>query len=347
MSADRLLETLARPGAQLSALYVVMGDDPLLTIEAADGLRATAKAAGYLDRTSFLMDARGDWSALGVSAQSGSLFGDKQLVEISLPTGKPGKQGAEALISLAARSKGVTNGDVLTIVSLPRLDKASRDSKWASALFSAGTMVDLANIERAQLPKWIEQRLARQKQRAEPTTLEWLADKVEGNLLAAHQEILKLGLLFDEGLLPADAVEQAVMNVARYNIFGLRDAMLVGDVPRLVRMMGGLKAEGEALPLVLWAIGEEIRTLARVSQAQAAGQDLTSVLRSQRVFGTHEGLARQALSRVAARSWPAAVQHAHEVDRLIKGLPVAGRLQDPWEEMTRLAMRVAAAGARA
>ena len=347
MSADRLLETLARPGAQLSALYVVMGDDPLLTIEAADGLRAIAKAAGYLDRTSFLMDARGDWSALGVSAQSGSLFGDKQLVEISLPTGKPGKQGAEALISLAARSKGVSNGDVLTIVSLPRLDKASRDSKWASALFSAGTMVDLANIERAQLPKWIEQRLARQKQRAEPTTLEWLADKVEGNLLAAHQEILKLGLLFDEGLLPADAVEQAVMNVARYNIYGLRDAMLVGDVPRLVRMMGGLKAEGEALPLVLWAIGEEIRTLARVSQAQATGQDLTSVLRSQRVFGTHESLARQALSRVAARNWPAAVQHAHEVDRLIKGLPVAGRLQDPWEEMTRLAMRVAAAGARA
>ena len=258
MSADRLLETLARPGAQLSALYVVMGDDPLLTIEAADGLRAVAKAAGYLDRTSFLMDARGDWSALGASAQSGSLFGDKQLVEISLPTGKPGKQGADTLVSLAARSKGVSDGDVLTIVSLPRLDKASRDSKWASALFAAGTVLDLANIERAQLPKWIEQRLARQNQRAEPATLEWLADKVEGNLLAAHQEILKLGLLFDEGLLPAEAVEQAVMNVARYNIYGLRDAMLAGDVPRLVRMMGGLKAEGEALPLVLWAFCEEI-----------------------------------------------------------------------------------------
>ena len=326
MSAERLLETLARPGAQLSALYVVMGDDPLLTIEAADGLRAVAKAAGYFDRTSFLMDARSDWSALGVSAQSGSLFGDKQLVEISLPTGKPGKQGADALISLATRSNGVSNGDVLTIVSLPRLDKASRDSKWASALFAAGTMLDLANIERAQLPKWIEQRLARQKQRAEPATLQWLSDKVEGNLLAAHQEIF--------------------MNVARYNIYGLRDAMLAGDVPRLVRMMGGLKAEGEALPLVLWAIGEEIRTLARVSHAQAAGQDLTSVLRSQRMFGAHESLARQALARVAARSWPAAVQHAHEVDRLIKGLQVAGRLQDPWEEMTRLAMRVAAAGAR-
>ena len=346
MDLDRLIETLARPGAQLAALFVVMGDDPLLTIEAADALRGVAKAAGYLDRTSFLMDARSDWSSLGVSAQSGSLFGDKQLVEISLPTGKPGKQGAEALLSLAQRSQGVVDGEVLTIVSLPRLDKASRDSKWASALFSAATTLDLPNVERAQLPRWISQRLARQHQQAEAATLEWLADKVEGNLLAAHQEILKLGLLFDEGLLPAQAVEQAVMNVARYNVFGLRDAMLAGDVPRLVRMMNGLKAEGEALPLVLWAIGEEIRTLARVSQTQAAGQDLSSVLRSQRIFGAHEALARQALSRVAARNWPAAVQHAHEVDRLIKGLQVAGRLQDPWEEMTRLAMRVAAAGAR-
>ena len=346
MSVDRLIETLSRPGAQLAALYVVMGDDPLLTIEAADALRVVAKTAGYLDRASFLMDARSDWSALGISTQSGSLFGDKQLVEISLPTGKPGKQGADALIGLANSSKGVSDGEVLTIVSLPRLDKASRDSKWASALFAASTLLDLPNVERTQLPKWIEQRLARQKQKAEPATLEWLADKVEGNLLAAHQEILKLGLLFDEGPLPAEAVQQAVMNVARYNIYGLRDAMLIGDVPRLVRIMDGLKAEGEALPLVLWAIGEEIRTLARISQASATGQDLSSVLRSQRMFGAHETLARQALARVAARNWPAAVQHAHEVDRLIKGLQVPGRLQDPWEEMTRLAMRVAAAGTR-
>ena len=347
MDVDRLIETLERPGAQLAALYVVMGDDPLLTIEAADALRGVAKASGYLDRASFLMDARSDWNALGVSTQSGSLFGDKQLVELSLPTGKPGKQGAEALIGLANRSKGVSNGDVLTIVSLPRLDKASRDSKWATALFAASTTLDLPNVERAQLPKWIAQRLAKQKQKADVATLEWLADKVEGNLLAAHQEILKLGLLFDEGLLPADAVEQAVMNVARYNVFGLRDAMLAGDVPRLVRMMSGLKAEGEALPLVLWAIGEEIRTLARVAQASATGQDLGSMLRSQRIFGAHEALARQALARVTPRNWPAAVQHAHEVDRLIKGLQVAGRLHDPWEELTRLALRVAAAGARA
>ncbi len=346
MDPERLIENLSRPGASLAALYVVVGDDPLLTIEAADALRVIAKTAGYLERTSFLMDARSDWSTLSVSSQSGSLFGDKQLVELALPTGKPGKQGADALIALASRCSGVADGDVLTIVSLPRLDKTTRDSKWASALLNAGTVLDMPNIERAQLPQWIAKRLAKQSQQASPETLTWLADKVEGNLLAAHQEILKLGLLFEPGMLDAAEVEQAVMNVARYNVFGLRDAMLSGDVPRMLRMMSGLKAEGEALPLVLWAVGEEIRSLARVAQAAATGQDMSSVLRSQRIFGQHERLAREAIARVPARNWPAAVQHAHEVDRLIKGLHVAGRLQDPWEEMSRLAMRVAVSPAR-
>ena len=142
-------------------------------------------------------------------------------------------------------------------------------------------------------------------------------------------------------MLSAEDVEHAVLNVARYDVFGLRDAMLAGEVTRMLRMMAGLRAEGEALPLVLWAIGEEVRSLSRVAQALASGQDAAGVLRSMRIFGQHERLARQALARVAPRAWPAAVAHAHEVDRLIKGLAVNGRLSDPWEEMTRLAMRIA------
>jgi len=341
VDAQRLLNELSRPGASLAALFVVTGDDPLLTIEATDTLRAITRAAGFLERSSFLMDARSDWSALAMAGQSGSLFGDKQLVEISLPTGKPGKTGADALIALAKRCASMAAEEVLTIVSLPRLDRATREGKWASALLSAGKLLDIPSVERAQLPRWIADRLARQAQEADAETLQWLADKVEGNLLAAHQEILKLGLLFEPGKLAANDVEQSVMNVARYDVFGLRDAMLAGDVPRMIRIMDGLKAEGEALPLVLWAVGEEIRTLARISQAVSGGQDLSGVLRSQRVFGSREPLVRKALSRVSARSWPAAVQHAHEVDRLIKGLHVSGRLQDPWEEMNRLAMRIA------
>lgn len=341
MDAQRLLKELSRPGATLPALFVITGDDPLLTIEATDGLRAMAKAAGYLDRSAFLMDAKSDWSALAMASQSGSLFGDKQLVELSLPTGKPGKQGGDALVALAKRCAGQHAQDVLTLVSLPRLDKATRDGKWATALQSAGTFIEIPKVDRAALPRWIAERLARQSQETDEQTLAWLADKVEGNLLAAHQEILKLGLLFDPGTLSAHDIEQSVMNVARYDVFSLRDAMLIGDVPRMLRIMNGLKAEGEALPLVLWAVGEEIRTLARIAQAVAAGQDLSSVLRSQRVFGPRENLVRRALTRVPRRTWPAAVQHAHEVDRLIKGLHVSGRLHDPWEEMNRLAMRIA------
>lgn len=341
MDAQRLINELSRPGASLAALYVVTGDDPLLTIEATDGLRTAAKAAGYLERTSFMMDARSDWSALSTASQSGSLFGDKQLVEISLPTGKPGRQGADALIALSKRCAGLSAGDVLTVVSLPRLDKATRESKWASALQASGKLIDIPSVERVQLPRWIAERLARQSQEADTETLQWLADKVEGNLLAAHQEILKLGLLFEPGKLDPKDVEQSVMNVARYDVFSLRDAMLSGDVTRMLRVMDGLKAEGEALPLVLWAVGEEIRTLARIAQSVSAGQDMSSVLRSHRVFGQREALVRKALARVSPRNWSAAVQHAHEVDRLIKGMHVAGRLQDPWEEMNRLAMRIA------
>ncbi|MGE8637249.1 MAG: DNA polymerase III subunit delta, partial [Achromobacter sp.] len=236
--------------------------------------------------------------------------------------------------------------DTLVLIALPRLDKATRESRWVQALARGGMMVDIPNIERGRLPAWVGMRLARQNQRADGATLQWMADKVEGNLLAAHQEIQKLGLLYPEGQLAAEDVERAVLNVARYDVFGLRDAMLAGDISRTIRMIDGLRAEGEALPLVLWAVGEEIRLLARVAEARALGQDVNGLMRRLRIFGAHERLALQALSRVQPGVWPAAVQHAHEVDRLIKGLSVPGRLSDPWEEMTRLALRVAAAGGR-
>lgn len=339
MDVDRLIRQLEQPGQSLAALYVITGDDPLLTIEAADGLRAAARRAGYTERTSLVMDARSDWSLLSKASGSGSLFGDRQLLEISLPTGKPGKQGADALMALAAQNAGLNDADVLNIVSLPRLDRATRESKWALALFNAATVLDLPNIERPQLPSWIGQRLARQGHRADNETLQWLADKVEGNLLAAHQEILKLGLLYEPGQLSIEQVSQAVLNVARYDVFDLRDAMLAGNAARVLRVLDGLRAEGEALPLLLWAVGEEIRLLARVVQSVNQGMDASAAMRSMRIFGQHERLARQAIDRIPARHWPALVQHAHDVDKIIKGLPVAGRLQDPWQEIARLIMR--------
>ena len=302
LDANGLANHLARAGQKLAPLYTVSGDEPLLVTEAVDALRAAARAAGYTDRSSLVMDARSDWSAVTAATQSVSLFGDRRVLEIKIPTGKPGKTGGDTLARLAEQARAHPDPDTLVLVALPKLDKATRDSKWAQALAAGGMMVDLATIERPQLPAWIGARLARQNQHADDATLQWMADKVEGNLLAAHQEIQKLGLLYPEGELTAEDVERAVLNVARYDVFGLRDAMLTGDSARTLRMLEGLRAEGEALPLVLWAVGEEIRLLARVAEARRLGQETGALMRRLRIFGAHERLALQALNRVPPQS---------------------------------------------
>lgn len=341
-SLIRQLEQGEQTGRTLDGLYVITGDEPLLVTEALDGLRACATKAGYLERTSLVMDARSDWSAVTAAIQNVSLFGDRRLIELKIPGGKPGKTGGDTLVRLAdlARNSGLS--DTIVLISLPRLDRATKSSKWATALQQARAFLEIPGIERGALPTWIQQRLARQGQQLESQSLEWMADKVEGNLLAAHQEIQKLGLLYPEGPISPQDVEQAVLDVARYDVFGLRDAMLLGQAGRAVHILHGLRDEGEALPLVLWAVGDEIRLLARLSASHAAGQDIGAAMRQHRVFGHREQLLRQTLRRLPAALWPVAVQHAHEVDRLIKGLKVAGRLDDPWEELSRLVLRVAA-----
>ncbi len=341
LDPDRLLDQLGKPHAVLDTLYVVSGDEPLLVTETVDGLRAAASAQGYRERTSLVMDARSDWSTVMAATQNISLFGDRRLIELKVPTGKPGRAGADTLGKLAAMAQDNALTDTLVLISLPRLDKPTRASKWATALARAATSVEVPSIGRADLPLWIRQRLARQNQQLEPGSLEWMADKVEGNLLAAHQEIQKLALLYPEGAVSPKQVEQAVLNVARYDVFGLRDAMLAGNASKALQVLAGLRAEGEALPLVLWAVGDEVRVLARLAAAQAAGQDLGSVMRQQRVFGQREQLVRQALRRLPPNGWAAAVQHAHDVDRLIKGLKVPGRLDNAWDELARLIMRIA------
>ncbi len=341
LDSDRLIQELqAGKPSILDHLYVLTGDETLLVNESIDALRAAGLRDGYTERVSLTLDARGDWSSIQAATHSVSLFGDRPLVTVSIPSGRPGRTGGEALQALAQSARSGQLSDAVVVVTLPRLDRATQASKWAQALMAAATVVDIAQIDRPRLPRWIGDRLARQGQRVNPETLEWISDRVEGNLLAAFQEIQKLGLLYPEGELSNEDVEQAVLDVARYNVFGLRDAMLAGYPKRTLNMLKGLQAEGEPLPLVLWAIGDEVRTLARLAAAQSAGQ-LQAELRRQRVFGAREPLVRPALNRVAPRSWPAAVQHAHDIDRLIKGLAPSGRMHDPWAELERLALRVA------
>lgn len=337
---DGLLQQLQKAATPLAPLYIVSGDENLLVIEAMDALRTAAMAQGHTERTRLMLDARSDWTAVMGATQNVSLFGDRQLLELALPSGKPGKAGADALESLATRLRRGELPDTLVTLSLPRLDKATRSAKWAAALLEAGTLVEVPTIDRNALPRWIGQRMARQGQELDADTLAWMADKVEGNLLAAYQEIQKLALLHPPGKLAGEDVRRAVLDVARYDVFDLRDAMLEGKAARALAILEGLRGEGEALPLILWAVGDEIRLLARLSALQAAGGDVAGEMRRNRVFGSREQGLRRTLARVPAGAWRAAVQHAHDIDRLIKGLKVPGLLDDPWEELSRLLLRI-------
>ncbi|WP_296652093.1 DNA polymerase III subunit delta [Paraburkholderia sp.] len=341
----------------LAGLYVVYGDEHLLAQEACDRIRAAARAAGFTDRSVFTVERGFDWSSLLGASQSMSLFGDRQLVELRIPSGKPGKEGADALKTLAGSARSaagsVAIADVLTLVTLPRLDAATQKSAWFSALAEAGVALKIDPVERAQLPNWIGQRLAQQGQRVAPgedgrRALQFVAERVEGNLLAAHQEIQKLGLLYEQGVLSFEQIHDAVLNVARYDVFKLNEAMLTGDVGRLARMLDGLRGEGEAAVLVLWAVVEEIRTLLRIKRGVAAGKPLAMLLRENRVWGPRERLIGPALSRLTDAALERALATAARLDRQVKGLSAQARGEwrnalppDAWDGLFELAMTVA------
>lgn len=342
------LEGQLRKG--VAPLYTVYGDEHLLVQEAVDRIRAAARAAGFTDRTVFSVERGFDWSAVAGATRSMSLFGDRQLIELRIPGGKPGKEGGEALRGLAHGA----GPDASLIVTLPRLDAATQKSAWFVALSDAGVAVRVDPVERAALPNWIGQRLAAQAQHVPPgeegrRVLQFIAERVEGNLLAAHHEIQKLGLLYPPGVLDFEAVHEAVLNVARYDVFKLNEAMLAGDVPRLARMLDGLRGEGEAPVLVLWAVAEEIRALLRVCRGRAAGKPLGVLARENRIYGAREQSLGAAVARVDALRLERALALAARLDRQIKGLTAgparalaAGAPADPWGGLFDLAMTVAA-----
>jgi DNA polymerase III subunit delta len=328
----------------LKPLYVLCGDEALLQQEAADAIRAAARVQGHQERTLFTVaGAHFDWSAVHAAGSALSLFADKQLVEIRVPSGKPGKDGAVALQTLAETCAG--NDSTLTLVTLPRLEPAAAKSAWFGALEAHGVTVRTDPVERAQLPHWIAQRLQLQGQRvaAGPEgqrTLAFVADRVEGNLLAAHQEIQKLGLLYPQGELGFEQVEGAVLNVARYDPFKLAEAVLDGQAGRAQRMLDGLQAEGEAPVLVHWALAEDIRALYRVKVAQAEGKPLPLALREQRVWGPREKRFERVLPRLALPQLTAWLQDAHRVDGIVKGLKDRAWPSEPWQALHRLALTV-------
>ncbi len=321
----------------LKPLYTIHGDEPLLAQEAADAIRAAARALGYNERQVFTVSgAHFDWSGVLGAAQAMSLFADRQLIEIRIPSGKPGKDGSEALQRYCERLPE----DVLTLVTLPKLDFQQSKAAWFGALDAAGLTVRVETLARHALPAWLAQRLARQQQQVAAgeegqRTLAFFADRIEGNLLAAHQELQKLALLHPAGVLRFEQVESAVLNVARYDTAKLAEAVWTGQTARALRVLDGLQAEGEPAVMVHWTLAEDIRALARAHAALEAGKPVPLALKDARVWGVKEKLFERVLPLLASHQLADLLDAASIVDGIVKGLKHPDWPHEPWPALKR------------
>jgi DNA polymerase-3 subunit delta len=308
----------------LSPLYAVHGAETLLALEAGDAIRAAARKSGCTEREVFSAEPGADWSRLGASAANLSLFATRRLLEIRIPSGKPGAEGGKALERLCARLPE----DTVVLVMLPELEWQGLKTAWFAALEGAGTVVEAKAISREELPQWLAERLAAQKQRAGLETLEWIADRVEGNLLAARQEIEKLALLLPEGEIALDAIRDAVTDVSRFERDALLEAIHDAEPGRIARAVDSLEAEGEPLPLLLWALTEELRLMMQLTAGERPRRflDPDRTQRIQRTARKHD-----------AASFDRQLLRAHRIDRMIKGVETG----DAWEEILELSLALA------
>lgn len=336
LTADRLDAHLA---SQLAPLYTVYGDETLLVNEAVDAIRARARESGFDERDSHTVERGFDWSRLFADSRALSLFGGRRLIELRLPGGKPGRDGAEALAALPAQ----LSADVMALIVLPRIDAATQKSAWFGALDRAGVTVRVDSVELEQLPRWIAARLQRHGLRLPPgdagrALLDFLVARVEGNLLAAHQEIEKLALLFPPGELDPEAVEQTVLNVARYSVFKLGEAVLGGDAARLLRMLRGLQAEGVPPVLVHWTLAEDVRAWLRIRQGLDAARPLPELLRANRIWGPKQKLLERVLPRLRTPELERLLLLAARCDLAVKGLRPDDLPHSPWAALQVLAL---------
>jgi DNA polymerase-3 subunit delta len=328
----------AHLGRALSPLYLVHGDEPLLALEAGDAIRAAARAAGIEEREVLVVEPHFRWDAFVAANASLGLFGSRRLIDLRIPSGKPGTEGARAIEAFAARP----NADNVTLVTLPRLDRAGQSSAWFTALASAAVTIAVEPLAREALPRWIAARLARQRQSASPETLALLADVCEGNLLAARQEIEKLALLLPEGALDHGAVEAAVVDVARYDVFAASEAWLAGDAARALRILTVLEASGDGPQLAIWALGEDLHAIAAIQSMVRSGMPVAAALRNARVWGRRQGAMERAARRVRPDALPDMLGAVARLDALAKGI---GR-GNPWDDLAAVAMAIASRPAR-
>ena len=353
LSPEQLEAGLAR---RLAPAYLIAGDEPLLIQECADAIRRRARELGFAEREVYAVERGFDWAAFAGELSSLSLFAARRLIELRLKTPAAADGGAELFARFAANPPD----DILLLAISPKLGGRGQQPAWVKAFAQAGELVEVRPVEPPELPSWIQGRLRRAGLRADAEAVRLLAERVEGNLLAAHQEIEKLRLLHGEGDVDAEAVRAAVADSARFDIFKLADAAVAGDLARALRILAGLQAEGLAIPQVLWPLVREIRGLVRVRWLMDEGLALQAAMQRAGVWRNRTGMVARALARHDGRSLRDLARHAALVDRVSKGalpgnlvtaLPEegAGKVSrgDAWVELVELVRGIAGPGRRA
>ena len=329
LRADQLSKQLQQG---LSSIYLISGDEPLLVQEACDNIRIHASKQGFTERERLYADRQFEWSSLFNLTSSLSLFSEKKLIELKLETGKPGDKGSKAIVEYLENP----NPDNSLVITSPKLDGNTQRSKWVKHIEKHGVWVPIWPISIKQMPRWVEQRLQAAGLKASSQSIDLLAARTEGNLLAAHQEIEKLKLLSTDQYLTPEIVAGAVANSARYDVFTLVDRSLEGDSRGATRCLHGLKTEGTEPTVILWALAREIRQLIKVKTALDQGQGFAWAAKQAGIWEKRQGLIQQALRRLTPLELQRLLRQANMIDRSIKGL----QKNNPWDELLELTLNL-------
>ncbi|MDP6436145.1 MAG: DNA polymerase III subunit delta [Gammaproteobacteria bacterium] len=330
ITADKITSQLSKG---LSPVWFISGDQPLLVGEAVDAVRAGARAEGFDERESHVADARFNWDKLLGGLDNLSLFANRKIVEVQLATGKPGREGGAAIVELAANPPP----DTLFIISSPKLDSSTAKTKWAKTLASDGVYVEVRSPKPGQLPGWLRGRLRDAGLECDNEALELLAQRVEGNLLAAQQEINKLVLLAEGQRVTAEVVQRSVADGSRYDVFQLADAAIGQDVTRAVRILYGLRSEGVAPELTLWALARETNTLVSLWACVEQGTPPGRAMSEARVWSSKQPMLSRALKNHDQGSIRKLAAKASLTDRIIKGASPGL----PWNALLELVLLIA------
>ncbi len=325
-------QQLANSLNQLSPVYLISGDEDLLVQEHCDQVRRACKQQNFSEREVFHVEGQFKWDDVLLSANSLSLFADKKLIELRFKTAKVGKEGSEAIQKYLSSP----SPDAVLLFIFPRLDAATQRGKWYKKIEQDGISLPIWPVERQQLPQWIHSRLQAYQLKASNEAVEFLADNVEGNLLAAKQEIEKLRLLVTNDTIDVEQMMTLVSNSSRYTVFNLVDKCLSGNPSAALRTLQGLKDEGVESTLVLWSLTREIRTLHKLQFAQQQGQHLTQLMRAERIFDSRQRLFQQALGRTSIKKCESLLRKARSIDQSIKGI----KLDSPWMHIEQLVLQL-------